>query len=314
MPLDSSRTMTNLREIEVPAGLRKNMERLRGGQGIPWLESLPGIVADLSEEWGIRAVSPFEKQSYNFTAVAILGDGTEAVLKVGYPEEEQVIAKQASVLELYGPKIAPEIYRHDLDRRALLIEKLDPGGTLYMTFGGDPDGAVDVAVGILKALPREVPGGARFQSLAEWFAVLEAETSKIIPGEVLDAAKDALGEIGIDGNSLLHADFHHGNILASGVGEFKVIDPEGAVGALTYEAAVFLNEHLRLYKSCEDIDERISYALARFGDALETGIDEIVQWAFCQAVQCMAWDAEDFGEFYEADLTVSRYWLDRMGS
>ncbi len=304
--------MAEFSTIEVPGDLRNNIEKLRDGHGISWLESLPGTIAELAARWKIIRVEPFDRQSFNFTAVCSLEDGTKAVMKIGFPEEEDVIAKQAAVLEHYGASRSPRLLGHDDERNAILIERLKPGKTLDEAFPDRPASAVDVAAELIGVLPRDIPKRPTFHSLKTWFGTFENDTSAILPEQILDAGKDALEKTDIRGEQLLHGDFHHGNIVSSGKHSFKVIDPEGAIGHRGYESAVFLNQHYRLYREREDIDRQVDYALERFCGELDLERKELVRWAVCQIVLCMAWDAEDFGKYYDLDLKTAEYWLERL--
>ncbi|QQS42333.1 MAG: phosphotransferase [Acidobacteriota bacterium] len=293
---------------KLPEDLKRNIERLGGEKGSRWLRSLPGLLAELAELWGVRQIVPCDKQSYNLTATCILDDGREAFLKIGFPSPENVIEKQCAILRSYGCDLAPEVYGHDLDREALLLEKLDPGTTLYLECQKEPAKAVKVAVDLLRRIPRDVPADAGVPDLAEWFAIYEADTSRIIPEDVLKKAQDFIKDLDIGAEDLLHGDFHHGNILRAG-GNFKVVDPEGARGSVAYEAAVFLNEHHRLYFDRPDILDQVIFAADAFANELGLSRGEMLRWALCQSVQCMAWDAEDFGEYNQFDLLVARSWL-----
>lgn len=296
---------------KVPNDLRKNIQRLGGEEGSQWLDSLPHMLLELADLWGITEIIPFEKQSYNFTAACILGDGREAFLKIGFPSPEDVIEKQCAILRTYGRDLAPEVYSYDPDREALLLEKLEPGTTLYLECREDPARAVREAVDLIRRLPRAVSDSVRLPGLEEWFAVYEADTSRIIPEDVLAPAREFVGDLDIGGDALLHGDFHHGNILLAGE-SFKIVDPEGARGAVAYEAAVFLNEHHRLYIDRQDVPDQLVYAADALASELGLSRGEMLQWALCQSAQCMAWDAEDFGEYNEIDIAVARSWLEMI--
>lgn len=295
--------------IQVPKDLERNIERLGGEQGLRWLASLPGLVRDLARLWRIRHVVPSERQSYNFTASCTLEDGRPGFLKIGFPSVENVIAKQAAILRHYGDEIAPEVHGHDPDREALLLEKLEPGTTLFLECGSEPKTAVREAMELLRSLPRTLPDEIEIPRLEEWFAVYEADTSRILPGDILERAKVFIKDLDLKGDTLLHGDFHHGNILRAADG-FKVIDPEGAMGSIAYDASVFLNEHFRLYFERPDIEVQIHHAVEAFVAELGLSKGMMIRWAFCQSVQCMCWDAEDFGEYNEIDLSVAEKWLE----
>jgi streptomycin 6-kinase len=63
---------------------------------------------------------------------------------------------------------------------------------------------------------------------------------------LMKAALNLIGETDPDSwpDLLLHGDLHHSNILASGHGDWKVIDPQGVIGARFLEPARFIENHL----------------------------------------------------------------------
>lgn len=304
--------MERTRKLATPVDLEENVLRLGGSEGRRWLDAIPDIVEELSATWRLKEIRTFPRQSFNLTASCKIEDGRRAVLKVGFPSQEHVIRTQARLLEHFGGGFCAELYRFDERRNAILMEALDPGLTLCEEFRDDPDAAVEIGLSILLSMPRAIPEDLDLPALSEWFEVLEAETSSIVPDEVLKTAGKASRELLDDEEVLLHGDFHHGNILTSGTGEYKVIDPECVTGPVAYDASVFLNEHYRWMLGRNDTEERQNAAVERVADVLQMGVGNVCRWGLCQIVQCMCWDAEDFGRFEDHDLEVARRWLRRV--
>jgi streptomycin 6-kinase len=106
---------------EVPA-LVRNKARAAGAED--WLERLPAVVSSLEADWSIAVGHPYEGGSEAFVVDATLPDGTPAVLKVLVPRTGNNPSSEATVLSLVGGEGCPVLYRHDLDRGALLMERL----------------------------------------------------------------------------------------------------------------------------------------------------------------------------------------------
>jgi streptomycin 6-kinase len=57
-------------------------------RGAAWLDELPRLVGECAERWNLTLGPPFEPATIAWVCEAALADGTRAVLKVNFPEEE----------------------------------------------------------------------------------------------------------------------------------------------------------------------------------------------------------------------------------
>jgi len=89
-----------------------------------WLEGLPALVADLEREWAIRVGPPLDGGTEAFVAEATLEDGRAAVLKLLVPRDGEAAHFEATVLRLAGGEGCAQLFRDDVDRGALLLERL----------------------------------------------------------------------------------------------------------------------------------------------------------------------------------------------
>jgi hypothetical protein len=55
-------------------------------EGAAWLEQLPQVVAAAAEQWSLQLGEPFPDAHISFVAPAVRVDGTDAVLKVNFPD------------------------------------------------------------------------------------------------------------------------------------------------------------------------------------------------------------------------------------
>jgi streptomycin 6-kinase len=132
-----------------------------------------------------------------------------------------------------------------------------------------------------------------------------------IPADLVKKAKAVFEELYTKNAErfLLHGDFHHGNILSDGDG-FRVIDPEGAIGPIGYEIAVFLNEHSRWMRGKEKAEQEAVFAVEAFAEAFSAEPNDLCEWAFCQMMLAQCWDVEDFGEADPSDVEMAARWLE----
>jgi streptomycin 6-kinase len=82
----------------LPPRFVKNTLDLCGGAGEQWLNELPRIIEELSENWLLKTEKPFPNLSYNFVAPCVCSNGGEAVLKIALPLDNPEIFNEARFL------------------------------------------------------------------------------------------------------------------------------------------------------------------------------------------------------------------------
>ena len=215
--------------------------------GAAWLSALPEIVGTCVERWGLRLGEPFEGGNASLVAPGELPDGTEAVLKVSFPDEES--AREPDALAFWNGKAVVRLLDSDPSRRALLIERCRPGTQLWTV--EDDEEATRIAAGVLRRLWRPIAPGHLFRLLSDvakqWNAELLGSHSALggpFDRKLLDEALVALAELGPSQGEqvLLHQDFHGGNVLLSGEGNWLAIDPKPLVGEREFDLASLLRD------------------------------------------------------------------------
>ena len=135
-------------------------------------------------------------------------------------------------------------------RRALLLERLEPGTPLWSV--EDDEQATEIGAGVLQALHRAPPPRASV-SLARGAGRalggddpgrLARDRRGRIPASLVELAVDACRTLpGTDaGSVVLHQDFHGGNVLYSGARGWLAIDPKPLVGDPAFDAASLLRD------------------------------------------------------------------------
>jgi streptomycin 6-kinase len=286
------------------------MAELYGDEGEAWLRGLPSLVADLARRWGVTVGAPFEL-SYNYVAAARRSDGTEAVLKVGFPRHE--LEGEIRALRLYAGDGVCRLLEADEARYAVLLERLRPGETLVGLARTDDAAATRVAAGLMRTLWRPIPDrpdGRSFQPIAEWFRAFDRHRAAYggpgpFPASILDHAEALARQLleSAPSRVLLHGDLHHYNILSGQRASWLAIDPKGMAGDPGYEVGPFLlNPHLggaerhpRLLRRRLDILAReLRYDRTRLRD-----------WGIAHAVLSACWRAEDHGHGWQGAITAA---------
>jgi streptomycin 6-kinase len=213
------------------------------------------------------------------------------VLKINFPEAES--EHEAAALEHYGA-LAPGVLEHDPERRALLLERVEPGSPL-------PEAEVEAVLpALLTGIWRAPPAGHPFRSLrdeaARWALAIPAaweRAGRPFARELVDEAVDALRALGPSQRDevVLHQDLHAGNVLRGTRAPWLVIDPKPLVGERAFDlVALARNRPDRAY-------------LHRL--ALATGIDpeRARGWALAHA---LAWGCEPGDRWIPEQVAAAR--------
>ncbi|MFJ6165559.1 aminoglycoside phosphotransferase family protein [Micromonospora orduensis] len=213
--------------------LPKGLDRVRGAPaGRDWLAVLPSWLAECTERWSLRLGPPFAQAYASLALPAELPDGTEAVLKLQYPDDDS--RYEADALALWDGDGAIRLLARDRERRALLVERCRPGTALHEL---PMDRALDAVTGLLPRLWR--PAGAPFTRLAEetvgWIDRMPRtweRAGRPYERRLLDAALDLLtGLASSQGDQVLvNQDLHAGNVLAADREPWLAIDPKPLTG------------------------------------------------------------------------------------
>ncbi|MFI7429628.1 aminoglycoside phosphotransferase family protein [Micromonospora sp. NPDC049836] len=287
--------------LEIPEGLRWTG---RYPAGRAWLAGLPDRLAECVERWQLRVGPPFHSAFASLAMPAELPDGTLAVLKLQYPDEDSV--HEATALTQWAGRGAIRLLAHDAGRRALLVERCLPGTPLHAL---PPEAALDVAVALLPRL--SVPAGPPFTPLAEeaagWTERMPAKWERLnrpFERRLLDAALGLLADlVPSQGEQVLvNQDLHAGNVLAAGREPWLVIDPKPLVGEREF-AAVPMVRGRELGHSPAAVRHRLD----RLSTELGLDRERVRGWAVAHT---LAWSLGDDQVFPQQVETV-RWLLDQ---
>ncbi|SIN18005.1 aminoglycoside phosphotransferase family protein [Micromonospora cremea] len=215
--------------MELPEGL---VWLRRSPDGQAWLATLPDRLAECAERWSLRLGQPF---GYAFASLALpaeMPDGMAAVLKLQYPDTES--RHEADALARWDGDGAIRLLAHDPQRRALLLERCQPGSPLREL---PADRALDVLTGLLPRLWR--PAGTPFTPLAKeaagWIDRMPRNWERAgrpYERRLLDAALALLAGLASSQGEqvLVNQDLHAGNVLSAEREPWLVIDPKPLTG------------------------------------------------------------------------------------
>jgi streptomycin 6-kinase len=281
--------------------MHEGLEWLRATEaGSAWLRSLPGLVDECAHLWSLRIGSPFDYAFASLALEAELPDGTDAVLKIQFPDRES--EHEAAALTHWDGGGAVRLLAHDPERHALLLERCRPGTPLSLL---PPDRALDVMVGLLPRLWK--PAGAPFRPLAEeagwWAGYLPRKWDRAgrpFERPLLEAALRELHELpGSQGETvLLHQDLHADNVLRAAREPWLVIDPKPLAGEREFGIAALVRGG-ELGHGAEHVRHRLVRLTTELGLDAERArgwtLSQTLAWAFedgaviPEMVQCARW-------------------------
>ena len=292
---------------------RKFTEVILGGsrgEGKRWIESLPEIIGEIESRWRLKMKEPFPNLSYHYVAPCVCADGSEAVVKIGFPGEAATLFGEMKTLKFIDGRGADKLLRFDEKRYAMLLEKLAPGENLKTICRNDAAKAVGIAVDAMRKFWRKPPEKHDFPMLEKWFdGFKRAEKINFAP-EYVSKAQAYFIELNSASESkvLLHGDFHHENILSATREPFLAIDPKGIVGNVGYDVSIFLINHAGWLKNEPDLQEKLDPAIRLFSEAFDITPRDLRRWTFAHSVLSAWWTFEENSENWANELTFAEIW------
>ncbi|HSI98622.1 MAG TPA: aminoglycoside phosphotransferase family protein [Gaiellaceae bacterium] len=281
--------------------------------GAEWLKSLPSLAEACAEGWSLRLGAPFEDGHVSFVIGVETEDGARAVLKINFPEEET--EREPDALRLWDGRAAVRLLAYDPERRALLLERCDPGSQLWEI--DDDEEATRIGGFVLGRLWRRPPSDHPFRPLAHAAAAWAVELphfwealGRTFERRLLDEAVAACLELGPEQGEqvVLHQDLHGGNILRATREPWLAIDPKPLVGEREFDAASLLRDRRWLLGRPDDM-ARIRRRLDLLSGELDLERERMRRWGI---VHALAWGVGS--RKLEADMIESARILDRLGA
>jgi streptomycin 6-kinase len=268
------------RALRLPRGLEWWAHEPGGAE---WLERLPRLIEDCVAQWSLTSVYPFEPAHLSYVAGVVRDDATRAVLKINFPDPES--EHEPDALAHWNGKAAVRLFAHDRERRALLIERCEPGTRLWDV---DEDAANSIAIDVLRSLRRAPPRDVRFRRLADEAASWRVELENLweplgrpFERDLLDTTLRYLDELAPTQPEevVCHQDFHGGNVLLS-VRGWLVIDPKPLLAEPAFDAASLLRDRRPVDR------ETVCARLDRLARELDLDRERMRGWGI---VHALAW-------------------------
>lgn len=270
--------------IDIPPSLRK--ARTAAGE-TSWLDALPELVSEMAAQWSLEIGTSYDGFGMNALVVeATTADGTAAVLKLGPPSDAEKLALEANVLRLADGDGCVRVLDDDVDRRALLLERLGP--SMY-DLGVPRRQRHELLLDAAQRMWRPVDQSVRLQRGSErarwmierlehvWEQSHRACSERVLAEAIAAAARRAAAHD--DQRAVLcHGDLHELNALQSDHGAFTLVDPEGVVAEPEYDLGVLM----RNAPGEDDLNQRADWLAAA------TGLDRTAIWEWGTAERVLS--------------------------
>jgi streptomycin 6-kinase len=205
-----------------------------GEAGALWLQSIPPLITAYEKQWSLKVLPPFPL-SYNYVAPCICSDGSQAVLKIGFPQDREFQTEIEALSIFQGEGIA-KLLQADKDRGIILLERVLPGVPLSAMQNDEE--ATRILATVMKRLWKPLPDKHSFITIAQWAEAIPRlrqqyqGTSGPLPAHLVDKAERLFTELIASSAEpvLVHGDLHHDNVLSAERVEWQAIDPKGGCG------------------------------------------------------------------------------------
>jgi streptomycin 6-kinase len=275
--------------------------------GHEWLERLPRLAAECAEAWGLELGAPFEPAHISLVVPVGQRDGSEAVLKLNFPEPES--ENEADALAFWDGRGAVRLLARDDDRRALLLERCRPGSSLWEVSAEDE--ANEIAAGVLARLWRGEAPEDPFRRLetealrwADELPLRWEATGRPFERSLVDRAvgflRDAVASPGEP--TLVHQDLHGGNILRAQQDSWLAIDPKPLAGEREFDTASLLRDRRNELIGDLHPERRVRRRLDLLCERLGLERERMQGWGVAHA---LAWGYERNG-FLADHVTAAR--------
>jgi streptomycin 6-kinase len=213
-----------------------------------WLDRLPALVVELEREWAIVVGRPYSGGTEAFVAEATLDDGTAAVLKLLIPRSDDAARNEIAVLRIADGDGCARLFRDDVARGALLIERLGtPMYELNLPLQQRHEILCSTAARVWRPAPDcGLPSGAeKGRWLIDFIKATWQELGRPCSERAVDDALACAGRrIAAHDDRravLVHGDVHQWNALKAN-GAFKLVDPDGLLAEPEYDMGILMRE------------------------------------------------------------------------
>jgi streptomycin 6-kinase len=269
-----------------------------------WLAELPGVVAELSNRWGLVLGEAFTGGTAGYVVAAIDASGRACVLKIAMPldmDEHDTFVRSVRAHELAAGRGCAQLLAHDAAVPAMLLERLGPN---LAELGLAVPEIMEAITSTLRSFWRPVTGGHGLRTgdeQARWLARFIESTwdelgrpcERAVIDQALNFCDRRAAAFDPSRAVLVHGDAHGWNTLDAGGGTYKFVDVEGLWSEREHDLGVAMreyNEPLTRGDTQRHVRDRAEFL------ALRCGVDPqlVWEWGFIERVSTGLANLRDF--------------------
>ena len=282
---------------------------LYGETGQKWLDTLPTLLSRYAGRWNLILEVPFKNLSYNYVAPVRHFDGSSAVIKIGFPNDE--LRSKIAALRHFDGQGMVRLLNADEENCVMLLERISPGETLWEM---EDEQATAHLLAVMPKLWKPYQGDYPFKKVGDWGCGFSHLRKRYDGGTgnldavLVDIAENIFFELlaSSDEPVLLHGDLHHDNVLSTEQRSYLAIDPKGILGEPCYEIGAFLRNPLPALLEKENPRKLMRRRVDMIVEHLGFDRQRVTGWGFSQAVLSAIWCDEDGVDFAEMAIMVAR--------
>jgi streptomycin 6-kinase len=213
-----------------------------------WLDRLPQLVASLERDWSIEVGAVFGDATEAYVAAATVADGTEAVLKVLVPRDGDAAQHEITVLQLADGEGCVRLLRSDVERGAMLLERLGPSlHDLALPIDERHQILCATAQRLWRPAPNcGLPTGAQkgrwlVEHIVTAWEALDRPCSEQAVEHAVACAERRIVAHDDERAVLVHGDVHEWNVLRGHDG-YRLVDPDGLLAEAEYDLGIIMRE------------------------------------------------------------------------
>lgn len=295
--------------LAVPSGLQR--QRALGPAWGAWLDRLPGLAADLLDEWDLVLDGP-PRHGFCSLVLPVLADGEPAALKLTFDGDDES-EHEALALQHWAGRGTVRLLRAAPGRRALLLERLSTRDLASV----DDREACEVVAGLYSRLRTGAPPRLRTVTsyVGRWTAALAAlPRGAPVPHRLVEQAVHLARDLAADPAGtgvMVHGDLHQHNVLAGEREPWLVIDPTPMSGDQHYEPAPMLWNCWERVTASGDVREAVRRRFHTIVDVAGLDEERARDWVVVRMVLNAYWSIEDAERMGRPPDATDREWITR---
>jgi streptomycin 6-kinase len=269
----------------------------RGTEGQKWAQRIPRIIAECEEKWQIKVQPPFNL-TWNYVAPAKKADGSDVVIKIGFPQDGDFLSEMRA-MEIFEGQGIEKLLAEDRGNYTMLLERVMPGEPLSEM--EDDEKATKILTNVMKKLWKPLPEDHQFPSVRQWSRELFDLNKKYpdghypnIPANLVQKAQAWCEELieTSDTPVLIHGDLHQDNVLSSDRDGWLAIDPKGIAAESCYEVGAMIRNPYKKMNKNPQMKEIMQKRIEIMSDELGFSKERIHKWCLVQTVLSAVWSID----------------------